>query len=184
VFLKKYLVGLVFGFILSIATMSYAGSEMIGKMIDSTYPLIIDGKRVQGEAISIDGTSYIPVRSAAEIFGYKVDFNNDQIILKKDTGASLPVSERTSKSQYKIKSAVINVIAGCNDMGYEQNGIWFLPVGVFKDYLEQKPDEYYVTLPGNNPVKVIRESGRALVNISDLGLKPVIKGEEAWLEWK
>jgi len=85
--MKKVISGFVVGAILMFTVSVYADS-IIGKAIDTTYPLFIDGTRCTVDAVSIEGTSYIPVRKAAEMFGYDVNFSSDVIILAKQKASN------------------------------------------------------------------------------------------------
>lgn len=77
---KKFLAGILFGSILVFSITGYADS-LIGKQIDATFPLLINNEQSPKDVVSIEGTSYLPVRSAGEMFGYDVNFINNQVIL-------------------------------------------------------------------------------------------------------
>ncbi len=85
--MKKSIIGLVVGLIVGF-TLSASANSMLGKTVDIIYPLFIDGVRCQVDAITIEGTSYIPVRSAGEMFGYDVNFANEVITLTKQKTVS------------------------------------------------------------------------------------------------
>jgi hypothetical protein len=88
--MKKSIIGLVFGLIVGL-TLSASASSVLGKTIDAIYPLYVSGTRSPVDAISIEGTSYIPVRVAAETFGYDVSFSSDVILLtKQETEPATP----------------------------------------------------------------------------------------------
>ncbi|MCU6797989.1 copper amine oxidase N-terminal domain-containing protein [Paenibacillus sp. WQ 127069] len=85
--MRKYIIGALFGFLIAFAFSAHAEVvNMFGKVVDGSFPLQINGQKAEKDAISIEGTSYIPVRSAAEIFGYDVSFIDSQVILKKKEG--------------------------------------------------------------------------------------------------
>ena len=77
--MRKYIVGMVFGILLSLSFSVYAEEiqSMIGKTVEGSFPLVIGDKRATKDVIIIEGTSYIPVRAAAEMFGYEVSFTAD-----------------------------------------------------------------------------------------------------------
>ena len=89
--MKKVLFGFLIGAILAFNLSVYAGG-FIGKTVDATYPLFVDNVRCTVDAISIEGTSYIPVRAAADLFGYDVNFASDVILLTKQQVIQQPVS--------------------------------------------------------------------------------------------
>jgi len=68
------------------------------------------------------------------------------------------------------------------DFYFEENGELYLPLNVFFSHFNKKDGT--VILPGRGPVKPVIYQGRRVLKLSDLGLKAVIRGNEAWLEWK
>ncbi|WP_135552131.1 hypothetical protein [Paenibacillus cymbidii] len=102
--MKRYIIGAIFGFLLAIATTAYAddiketAASLIGKKVEGTFPVQINGKQAEKDAIVIDGTSYLPVRSASELFGFDVDFKDNNILLK---SRSNKVSEETMKDRVR-----------------------------------------------------------------------------------
>ena len=84
---KKIISGFVVGAILMFTVSVYADS-FIGKTVDTTYPLFVNNVRCTVDAISIEGTSYIPVRTAGEMFGYDVNFTSDVILLTKQKSSN------------------------------------------------------------------------------------------------
>jgi hypothetical protein len=74
--MKKYLIGALFGFLLSLSISVY-GEEVksvIGAVIDGELPVSVNGEKLGNKAITIAGTSYLPVREFAEKVGYNVAF--------------------------------------------------------------------------------------------------------------
>lgn len=95
--MKRFIVGAMFGMLLALAGTAFAGG-MIGKSVDTVYPLFVNDTRCQVDAISIEGTSYIPVRSAAGLFGYDVNFTSDVIMLTKQKAIQPAVSTTTNEN--------------------------------------------------------------------------------------
>ncbi|MFT9498238.1 hypothetical protein [Anaerosolibacter sp.] len=91
--MKKFISGLIIGILITSSVA--ANSDMIGKVIDATYPLVIDGNVLDKNAIVVEGTSYIPVRSASDKFGYDVKFIETSKIITMDKIES-PVVEEES----------------------------------------------------------------------------------------
>ena len=83
--MKKIISSLVVVSIILISFIAFADSidtiDMIGKQVQGSLPLIINGQRCDKDVIVIDDTGYLPVRKAGEIFGYEVDFMNNKVIL-------------------------------------------------------------------------------------------------------
>lgn len=74
--MKKYWIGALFGFLLSLSVSVY-GEEVksvIGAVIDGELPVSVNGEKLNDKAITIAGTSYLPVREFAEKVGYDVAF--------------------------------------------------------------------------------------------------------------
>jgi hypothetical protein len=82
--MKKIMFGLILGIGLTLTASVYADDiqTMIGKTVEGSFPLEIDGKLSEKDAIVIEGTSYIPVRAAGELFGYEVSFIDSKVKLE------------------------------------------------------------------------------------------------------
>jgi hypothetical protein len=97
--MKKLIMGILIGIGLSLGITAYADDivSLIGKKVEGSFPLIINNSRADKDVLVIDGTSYIPVRSAAILFGYEVTFNADlMVVLNK-------------KSDLVIKSPAVDI---------------------------------------------------------------------------
>ena len=93
--MKKIFVGILIGISLSLGITAYADDivSLIGKKVDGSFPLIINNIRAEKDVLVIDGTSYLPVRSAATLFGYVVTFNADlMVVLNKKSEAVIKSS--------------------------------------------------------------------------------------------
>jgi hypothetical protein len=103
--MKKYIVGALFGFLLSLAFSAHAEvASLIGKVVEGSFPLQINGQKSEKDAVVIDGTSYIPVRSAGELFGYDVSFVDSKVILKVKEGAvKLDQTNLTDEKKAKLE---------------------------------------------------------------------------------
>lgn len=76
--MRKYIIGGLVGFCLSFGFGAHAEVvNMIGKAIDGAFPVKLDGKELDNQAIVVEGTSYLPVRAIGEAIGYKVGFDAD-----------------------------------------------------------------------------------------------------------
>lgn len=94
--MRKIILGVLIGLGLSIGVTTYAADivSLIGKKVDGSFPLYINDVRADKDVLVIDGTSYLPVRSAAALFGYDVSFNADLMVMLTKKGD--PVITNTS----------------------------------------------------------------------------------------
>ncbi len=175
---------------------------MIGKVVDSTYPVIVDGTQLATDAIVIDGVSYEPTRVVAEALGATTGFVDDKIILTKEGHA---VADTTTTSaiirddvqSYKVKSITdaFKVGGGDTEQDYiEKNGDQYLPLVVFAHYTEYIMPVATVSVPGY-PVITVQDNqeynlgcegfmykGRMFIKLSSVGLKAEVKDGYLWLE--
>jgi hypothetical protein len=73
---KKFFMGLLIGIIVATTGTVFADDikSLIGKTIDGQFPVSVSGNKI-GDAIVVEGTSYLPVRSFGESVGYAVYFD-------------------------------------------------------------------------------------------------------------
>jgi len=95
---KKFILGALFGSFL-VSFTAYA-EDIIGKIVDGTFPVFIDGKQVSVDAITIEGTSYLPVRAVAESLGLDVQFTGREIMLEK------PVQNTKTEANQTVEPGV------------------------------------------------------------------------------
>lgn len=87
--MKKFVMGLVFGIGLTLGIGAHAEVvSYVGKVIEGQFPVKVNGKEIESPGIVIDGTSYLPTRTIAELAGFDVKFNSDMGV------------ELTKKEQY------------------------------------------------------------------------------------
>lgn len=48
---------------------------MIDKIVEGTFPVTVEGKKLDTDAVLIDGSTYLPVRAFSEAVGYDVTFD-------------------------------------------------------------------------------------------------------------
>ena len=84
--MRKYVVGFIFGVLLTFGFSAYAadGFSKVGKTITAEYPVFLDGIELPVTAVAFEGTSYAPVRILAETLGLEVDFQENKIFLLTD----------------------------------------------------------------------------------------------------
>lgn len=89
--MKKYVVGMLFGFALSFAVGAHAEvKNMIDSVVQGVFPVTVDGKKLDSDAVVIDGSTYLPVRAFGEAIGYQVGFNSELGVSLTKTVESLP----------------------------------------------------------------------------------------------
>lgn len=99
--MKKYghiTLGILIGFALSFAVGAHAEVvKMIDKVVEGTFPVSIQGKKLDVDAVVIEGSTYLPVRVLGEATGYDVKFDPNQGVSleKKGTTTTLPEKKKT-----------------------------------------------------------------------------------------
>lgn len=113
--MRKYVVGILIGFCLSFAVGAHAEMiNMIGKVVEGTVDLTINGKKMEYQAILIDGTTYAPVRMLAEETGQIVRYDSV-------TGVKL-IKKITTPKETVLKSiAALNSTIATNEMMIKGN---------------------------------------------------------------
>lgn len=87
---KYLLIGLIVGVAMTISFSAIAdGVSKIGKKIDAEYVVKLDGAELDVKAISMEGTSYAPVRAIGEALGLDVDFVEGEVLLNKQLNMKL-----------------------------------------------------------------------------------------------
>lgn len=74
--MRKYITGLILGIALTLG-FSVGADSFIGKTVQTTLPLIIEGERVEKDVIVVEGSSYVPLKFAGEIFSYDTAYDSE-----------------------------------------------------------------------------------------------------------
>ena len=190
--MKKFVAGLVAGIILaSVVPVLAESTAILGRPVQGTFPLFINGVRAPKDVVVIDATSYLPVRVSGELFGYDVDFVNREVLLVK-TGTYNARWSHYIRSKYFSTDA--STAYPCLVVADE----WYIPVAAFGRNATYSPTSTWVTisLPNKPPVTFNKDAQYApgiagfkdgftsYVRLSELLLKPVVQFETLWLEWK
>ena len=72
--MKKFVAGLVTGIIVMLSVTAFAETARTIDVIFGRVNLVVDGVPVDRETLLFDGTTYVPLRAAAEILGMEVDW--------------------------------------------------------------------------------------------------------------
>ena len=95
--MKKYLhvfAGFLAGIIFASAITTYAAAnDLIGKKVVSEVKIVFNDSEIEERGAVIEGTSFLPVRTIANLFGIKIDYRNgvvylestDQLMLEQST---------------------------------------------------------------------------------------------------
>jgi len=110
--MKKFVLGLLIGFLLAAPAFAFAEQvSMVGKKVQTEYPVIVDGKELEVKAIAIDGTSYAPLRVIGQAVGYDVSFKDKTVIFtsKSEEGERMEtqtssVPPTTPEYQYTLEN--------------------------------------------------------------------------------
>lgn len=87
--MRKYIIGGIMGFLLAFSISAHAEVvNVIGKVVDGTLNVTVNGNKLDSQAITIEGTSYLPVRAIGDALGLKVGYDAT-------TGVSLNSSPST-----------------------------------------------------------------------------------------
>lgn len=187
--MRRFIVCAVFVLVLTFTVLAFGeGVDMIGKQVDATYPLYINGGKAAKEAISIEGTSYIPVRVASEMFGYDVEFANNEVKLSRK-GKVIP-------HDYEVHSDIIKIGGNPEDKHSYilRDGEGYLPLIVFAHYCTYEDTKATINVPDYKTIIINNgetyepgingfvNSGRIVVKLSAVGLKGVVKDGVLWLE--
>ncbi len=188
--MKKMFLGLLIGFILALPLNIFADS-VVGKAIQTTLPFFVNGQQASTDAIVVQGSSYVPLRTAGTMFGYNVNYADGKITLESKTKQ---VGSDETVSYYFIKSNSIK-IGGRGEQAkvLMKDSNYYLILEYFGPYAIW--DGTNVTITINNTTIIINrnqkyskdingfiDSGMTYVNPNALNLTATIDGDTMWLE--
>ena len=186
--MKKFIVLLMTVFVMMFAAVAYAGSGVVGMVIEATFPLLIGGESA-GNVIIVDGVSYLPVRDAAEKFGYDAEFKDGQVLLSRPS-----VSKKTT-CEVRSESLAINT-AGDKYPYIIRDQNLYLPISIFGKYLSynHNSEEMFFKIPGLDIIRMQKNteyksgidnyvfSGKSFINVSAIGFTHTMKDNTIWIE--
>lgn len=110
--MKKKLSIILSVLVLTFGSVSYAaGSSLIGKKVQTITTILFNGKQMNTDAIVIDGVTYAPVRSVAEMSGLTVKYEGG--VVKMD-GNNTAVTDEIKLSRISSRVTEINQIIESN----------------------------------------------------------------------
>lgn len=101
--MKKFMLGLLVGISVTAAGSAYADEieSVIGKAIQGQFPVKIEGKKLNTQAVVVEGTSYLPVRAIGEALNMDVKFDADLgIELTEKGGTKVEVTPKPDAPQH------------------------------------------------------------------------------------
>lgn len=167
--MKKVAAGMIAGFALAVSLSAHAEDvqSVVGRVIEGTLPLRIDGTKADLDAIVVDGTSYIPVRAAGTLFGYQIDYVYGEVVMNKissgaagSSGASADSGTASGSGQnvadsvsenvdYTVKSSFLT-LNSIKVRVKDRNGELYVPAALFDKYLSNDGTTLTIKLP-NQP---------------------------------
>lgn len=181
--MKKILI-LTLAILLSFSAGAFAGSDMIGKAVEGTFPLHINGQQSPVECIVIEGKSYAPVRFVGESAGFVVDFKNNQVYLDKKPVEPKETTQPQGGDKVKVdyldatKVHFINLDIPDKIVTVQLlNGEYYINKGAFEKYF----NVYKQTVCINGKTYDVKDP-LVLVKLSDLGLKGTMNGDTLYIE--
>jgi len=109
--MRRFFVGGLAGAALMFSVTAFAdGTSIVGKVIQGEYSVKVikvanpSGETLSTKSIAVDGTTYVPLRVAADTFGYDADFQNKTVILteRSDRTVNTSTPEETSTSETPV----------------------------------------------------------------------------------
>lgn len=193
--MKKIIIGILIGFTLTLPLSTLASSP-IGKQVTTTLPFYVDGQKGSVNAVVIEGTSYVPLRTAGTMFGYQVNYSNGQIKLS-STAVSTNTTQTATQSTtngsdrvyYYIKSTTLNLKGSDNQHLYiNKNGNEYISLDVFGNYATWDGINATVSINGHTIIInrnttdgvdgfLAKSYGTFVFNIASLGLTATINGD-------
>jgi hypothetical protein len=174
--MKRFLAGILVGGILMASTPVFADT-IIGKVVQGTLPLYINGSRVSQDLIVIDGVSYVPLKAAADLFDYDIQWmeKERQVVMnQKSTQKSSPQTKCRVVSPYVIEH-------DAEEEGVYIDGEAYAPLAHFRLYVTWQRPTVTVRLPNRETINMDVErpytqgcdgftSDRTYLRIGALGL--------------
>lgn len=89
--------------------------NMVGKQVQGQFPVKVNGKELEVQAIVIDGTSYLPIRAISEALGKEVTFDPVLGIEVKDKEVSQQVTTTQPASKPEMSDEDKEAIANAEE---------------------------------------------------------------------
>lgn len=190
--MKKYVVGFLIGVMVSASAVGFADG-MMGKSVDAVFPLKIDGNQASNDAVSIEGTSYVPVRAAGEMFGYDVNFSDNTISLVKK-GPQKPTNYWINANGKLLSNDKISVDTVNNEFYVPLSAVNMLFPPNKGGKVDWDGTKATISIPGKDPITIYRNqpyqagiqgfegNDEILVSLSAIGFTGIIDHDTLYLK--
>ena len=134
--MKKFVAGLIVGIVMATAVGGYAMTQVTGEYVNFNFLINGEPKAPDKTPISVNGSSYLPLRSLATLLGYDVDYietSNTIVLNKVQTPPVLPTG-------ITMLSTWIVVVRLPDGRSFKSDSIYTDACSVEKDKLFTHPD--------------------------------------------
>lgn len=129
--MRKYIIGGLIGAALATSFNASAAVEsIIGKTVESTAAVKLNGQKLEKDSIIVDGSSYAPVRVIGESLGLAVDFKNNEIVLEKKPKEEAKVTDPVSQAQKEPAKPAKTLLQVNDQIDFQKNEIWVIKAGI------------------------------------------------------
>lgn len=160
--MKKFLAGILAGALLMTSTYAFAETKKSIEAVFGQVKLIVNGKSVDKETLLYNGTTYVPLRAAAEALGMEVGWDG-----------------KTNTASLTSKELVVQ--AGENDTQDIRECVreFYLNESLFKNYSTLSVDYVQIISPSEFEIIDIPSSG----SLSKMSMSGVTGSGLTWLEY-
>jgi hypothetical protein len=147
--MKRFLAGILAGGILMANTPVFADT-VIGKAVQGTLPLYVNGSRVDQDLIVIDGTSYIPLKAAAGLLDYDIQWmeKERQVVMNRKSA-----KKESPRLTCRVVSSYV-VEGDANEEGVYVDGEAYAPLAHFRQYVTWRKPTVTVKLPNQEAINI------------------------------
>ncbi|WP_028546244.1 hypothetical protein [Paenibacillus taiwanensis] len=136
--MKKLVAISLCSLVLVAGSVAYAtGGSLIGKKVDKTVSVVVNGQKAKTEAVIIDGVTYAPVRTVGEMTGSTVKYeggvvkvdSKKEMIIPETTGQLNSLNQRIDQAKREIDGnnatiATANEMLGKYKAHYEKEKLF------------------------------------------------------------
>lgn len=200
--MKKAAAGFLAGIVITLTATAYAddAASLVGRPVQEALPLLVDGARTARQAIVVRNQSYLPAGTVGELFGYRTEIVDGQILMtEKPADPDFPSAAQPSPSEERpVSGGTVRV--GTHLFPLEpslgrvefRNGETYISANLLGAYRGTENGVEVIRLPGQGSVKVDRASvylagaasywdGEPFISLSALGLTAIPDGTEGIL---
>ena len=125
--MKKLILGLLVGLMIGTAGTAIAAQDVL-QAVKAKFEIVVNGQTQQlaTEPVVINGTSYLPLRAAAGLFGYQVDFKDGKILLDNGDDTMATVTDTTTEMNGRTLIEILSQkysLTHKDDLSLTQDGV-------------------------------------------------------------